>query len=339
MPVLAAASALSTVGVAWLVWKASDRMPDWVAVAAGSPLAARCIGVIAGGVAALGLLGAILLRTRPPAPAGSARRLHADQGGTAAIEMAFVFPLALMIFLIITQAALLFNANMVVHYAAFTAARMATVVVPMDINDETRNLVYGPDQGVSEKREMIRRGAVLALVPVSAKLDTPRGDDILPGGEESVHRAAQGALRYGEVSDADMPWWSRRVRKQYNYASTYTEIEIAAPDHWQDGDPDPDCPYRSYRETNEWTMWGWALEPWCSCYHRDLPIWDYYYWEDLDVTLSYQFLLEVPYASRFLGEKISVPGREGADFAARIQVRATLSNEGGPEIRAKDWTP
>lgn len=336
MPALGAASALSVAGLAWLVWKVSGGASQWASAAAGSPLAVRCIAVVGAGVAVLGLLAAVLLRARP-GPRPSARGFHTDQGGTAAIEMAFVLPLGLMVFLIVIQAALLFNANMVVHYAAFMAARMATVVVPMDINDEERNLVYGPDQGVSEKRERIRRAAVMALLPISAKLDMSRGSDVLPGWENDIDAAARQALRSGDLADADMPWWTGRVKRQYYYADAYTEIDIAPPDHWQDGDPDPDCPYRYSARTDEWTDWGWVMEPRCPYYHRDLPIWDYYYWEDLDVTMTYQFLLEVPYASRFLGHKVTVPGRSGTSYGTTIGVLATLSNEGGPELRAKDW--
>jgi len=350
---LGAASLLATGGIVWLAVTAFARAPQWAMAATVSPMAVRCIALIAGGMGVLGALVAVLVRSRRGARP-RARALHADQGGTAAIEMAFVFPLALMIFLTITQAALLFNGNMVVHYAAFAAARMATVVVPMDINDEYRNLVYGPQQGISEKREMIRRAAVLALVPISARLETPEygaGEEFLPGAEEMVEAEARKIMSLSEENES--PGWIRRVAEQYAYADGFcrvegqtvpvTQIELAPPDHWQDGNPDPDCPYRHHRR-DEWTMWGWDYEPYCPYYHRDLPIWDYWYWEYLDVTLTYQFLLEVPYASRFLGRKIDISGMDGGQYAAEIVVGAgpkgkahmgRLSNEGGPELRPK----
>ena len=354
LAVLAAASALAMVGIVALVVKAASRAPQWLTAAAASPLAVRCAVLMAGGVLVLGLLVALLVRVRPRLVA-SRRGLHVDQGGTAAIEMAFVFPLGLMIFLTVTQAALLFNANMVVHYAAFAAARMATVVVPMEINDESHNLVYSPDQGISQKREMIRRAAVRALVPISASLERTAagiGDDFLPGAEDMV--VAQTRQVMGLSESGETPGWLRRVAAQYAYADgmctrlgggasggssgssggsmPITMIELAPPDHWQDGNPDPDCPYRHHRR-DEWTQWGWDYEPYCPFCHRDLPIWDYWYWEMLDVKLTYQFLLEVPYASRFLGDEITVEGLEGRNFAAQIRVVGSLSNEGGPELR------
>jgi len=349
---LAGASLLATGGLVWLGVEAFGRAPEWARAAAASPLAVRCLVLMVGGTllggSLLGLLATAARLGRPGRRPGGRpwARLHADQGGTAAIEMALLFPFALMIFLTITQAALLFNANMVVHYAAYAAARMATVVVPMDINDEYRNLVYGPDQGISEKREMIRRAAVLALVPISARLETAvagEGDEFLPGAEAMVEAEARKIL--GLTPGDESPGWLRRVAAQYAYADGYcrleeegvvpiTQVDLAPPHHWRDGNPDPDCPYRHHRR-DEWTMWGWSYEPYCPYYHRDLPIWDYWHWEMLDVRVTYQFLLQVPYASRFLGRKIEVNGLRGGQYAAEIQVVQRLSNEGPPELRPR----
>jgi len=344
--ILGGGGLLATGGIVWLVIAARDHAPQWAAAAALSPLAVRCLVFIVGGMVILGGLGALLAAAaggRRPA----ARALHGDEGGTAAIEMALLFPFALMVFLTVTQAALLFNANMVVHYAAFSAARMATVVVPMEINDEYRNLVYGPNQGTSEKREMIRRAAVLALVPISARLTSSQmgeGDQFLPGAETDVQNEVQRVMSHSKW--ADNPGWLRRVAAQYAYADGYvtlrggrkpvTEIQLAPPDHWQDGNPDPDCPYRHHKREEDWYLqpeWWNAYEPFCPYYHRDLPIWDYWYWEMLDVKLTYRFLLQVPYAARFLGESAQVPGMKGKQFVEEIVVVGSLSNEGAPELR------
>jgi len=353
--VLGVAGALASVGIVWLAVTAFGRAPQWLAAAAVSPLAVRCIVLMVGGVGVLGLVAALLVAMRPrtkPAEGG----LHPDQGGTAAVEMTLLFPFALMIFLTVTQAALLFNANMVVHYAAFTAARMATVVVPMEIYDEGRNLVYGPDQGISEKREMIRRAAVLALVPISGQVRASgggAGEVSLPGAtpDKRVSDAVKGAMDLRDSSeDPDWGWgWPRRVRAQYAYADSLctkdgaempvTQLELAPPEHWKDGNPDPDCPYRHHRR-DEWTLWGWDYEPYCPYYHRDLPIWDFWYWEFLDVRVTYQFLLQIPFARRFLGDQITVPNldydvKKGRPYAAQIRVVGSLSNEGGPELWPK----
>jgi len=336
--ILAVAGLLSTGGIVWLAVKASGQMPEWARAGALSPLALRCLAIIVVGVILLAAVAMILLRVRRTGAAGP-RDFHADQRASAAIEMALLFPFALMIFLVIIQATLLFNANMVVHYSAFAAARMAVVVVPMNLGDinlgqEPSNLVWPcteDSQGPSEKIEMIRRAAVLALVPVSASLRSDAPDEMGQTVSDETHRV------FGQFSAKDQGWM-HRVKAQYDYANLYTKIELAKPAHWLDGDPDNDCPY-AYQRRDQWTNWGWTYVPYCSFYHSIPPIWDYWYWEDLHVRVTYPFLLEVPYASRFLGDPFQIPDRQGAQYASTIRVMVTLSNEGGPELQPKDYNP
>ena len=324
------AAAMATAATVWLAVQASARMPRWMDAAAASPLAVRCLVLIVVGTLALGLAAALVLRMR--LARGRPRFFHADQDGTAAVEMALLFPFALMIFLIITQAALLFNANMVVHYAAFAAARVATVVVPMEINEELSNLVYDPDLAsnpTSEKLERIRRAAVLALVPVSASLKVSA--DSLDQAAAVVHAQTQSA--FSGLGAADRPWF-RRIESQYQYANAYTKIELAKPEHWRSGNRDEGCSYRQYRR-GDWALSGWNYTAYCPFYPDRM---DYGYWEDLVVRTTYAFLLEVPYASRFLGEAVTLPDRSDKSYAATIRVMVTLSNEGGPELQPEDAT-
>ncbi|MGB2754716.1 MAG: TadE family protein, partial [Phycisphaerae bacterium] len=276
----------------------------------------------------------VLLRARG---AGGRRRtvgrkgIATDQGGTAAIEMTLLLPFALMIFLVITQAAILFNGNMVVHYSGFAASRVAIVVVPMEIGEELKNLVYNPDWAgnpPSEKLELIRRAAVLALVPVSGPLAEA---EAVPGAGGA--QAVEGQTRtLFSFFGSDDPWWFRRIQRQYNYANKFTTLTLARPGHWRDGNPDPDCPYRHhYRDA--WTQWGWSYVPYCPFHPERM---DYGYWEDLHLRIVYPFLLEVPVANRVMGEKFDLPGRQGNSYATEIKVISTLSNEGGPEVRPKD---
>ena len=328
--VLAAASALATAGIIWLVIKvAGGALHQGSLAVLKSPLAIWCLVLMGGGLLVLGLLVGLAIRLRPATAAGP-RAIHADQGGTAAIEMAFVFPLGLMIFMVITQAALLFNANMVTHYAAFCAARMAVVVVPMEIGSEGARLVWPctPDeQGPSEKLELMRRAAVLALLPICAELKEEVGDAT----GQAIHDQTKSLFTYAGGKDQ---WWFHRVQAQFAYGLAYTKIDLARPDHWQDGNPDNDCPSAaSKRDT--WTQWGWTYVPYCPYYHQSPSIWDFWWYEDLDVRVTYDYLLQVPYASRFMGDPISVPGREGQSYAARIKWVGTLSCEGGPELKLK----
>jgi len=336
--VLAAASLLATVGIVWLALRISKESAQWSA-AALDPLAIKCILLIVGGVLALALVTAVLIRLRT---VGVSRKIGGDQGGTAAIEMVLLMPFALMIFLTVIQTALVFNANMVVHYAAYCASRVAVVAVPLVHADEARNLVYPcteNDQGPSWKIELIRRAAVMALVPISSSMPTDSAsvDAIGPLLDQTTRSVFSKA-------GVDNPWWLHRTQEQYNYANAFTRISLAPPDHWQDKNPDNDCPYSSYKK-DTWGSNGWNLIPFCPYYNRvpGPPIWDFWYWEDLDVRLRYDFLLGVPYGGAIYaaladGKQITVPGRTGTTYAMEIMWVGTLSNEGGPEIRPKDAT-
>jgi len=329
--VLASASVAATAGTVWLAVQALEEAPDWVATAAASPLAVRCLVVIVAGLAVLGLLAALAVRAR--VALRLPRGFHADQGGTAAIEMAFVLPLALMVFLVITQSALVFNANMVVHYATYAAARVATVVVPMELDGWERwNLVSNPDVGTSaasQKLEMIRQGAVLALVPVSSR----QGADAAAMGGGSA-ASIDGATRsaFSALGGRDRAWF-KRIEAQHAYADAYTKIEIAKPEHWRGGNLDEGCPYRQTDWQHEWGEHGWESYSYCP-YHPDRM--DYHYFEDLHLRVTYQFLLEIPYAGRIFGQTMSLPGATGTKYATEIKVHVSLSNEGGWEVQPRD---
>jgi Flp pilus assembly pilin Flp len=338
--VLASASALATVGIVWLIVQASEGLPDWALMGSASPLALKCLAIILVGSAALVGLGLVMVRLRLRRPRG-VRNFRGDQGGTAAIEMALLLPFALMITLVIVQAALLFNANMVVHYAAFCAARMAVVTVPADytdIDDEAANRVNPPEIQPSDKLERIRRAAVMALIPISHSLNSDSGDPIGPAVQE------QSTSVFSKFGTQSQPWF-RDIKPQYDYANEYTKIDLTMPGHWLDGDPDGDCPYHAKIYLHDFNNWsaqsGFAFVWRCPGLHREPKpeIWDYWYWEDLHVKVTYPFLLSVPYASRFLGEETTLADGTAKQFTTTINVTVTLTNEGGPEIRPSDYQP
>jgi len=376
--VLAGASALATVGIVWLAVKTSCELPEWALAAGASPLAMRCLTIMAVGMVALGLALAILIRVRPRTRPAGFRGFNGDQGGTAAIEMAFVFPLGLMIFLLVIQAALVFNANMVVHYAAYAAARVAVVVVPLNLvlgNDpvfpEKRNWVRNPDVSSvekSDKLEMIRRAAVMAVMPISAKAASGTAPDTT---DISARVASEPTAAFKHLGVNDQrPWFYvgtkpsyqglfSRAKAQYDYANgeitttadgtiKVTQIELAKPWHWSHG-RDLHCPYVNSKSGVGDTWW----DPIYYCptvLDNDVPDarmdYDYDHWgwhdgmwhdEQLHVRLTYQFLMEIPYANRFMGDEVQVPGRTGKQYATQIQVDMTLSNEGELELKPLDY--
>jgi hypothetical protein len=348
MKVLAVVSLLATVGLVWLGFALKGQQSQWMAAAASSPVAVRCLAVMAGGVVLLALIVGVLIRLRRPGDAAP-RKMHSDQGGTAAFEMVMLLPFALMIFLTIIQAALLFNATMVVHYAAYCGARMASVVVPLGMGEETAKppLVWpctDDDQGPSAKIEMIRKAVVMALIPISASLPPDQASTDTLGA--MIDAQTQGAFGKG---GAKKPWWFNRIKSQYDYANAYTWVRLKCPDHWNKGSPDGSCPYGSSHRTGDWNAdtGTWATQPWCVYFHR-VPqnIWDFWYWEDLQVSVKYPYVLSVPFAGAaftklgFAGaQETTLPGPGGTPqtaYTMTIFWSIKISNEGGPELPPKD---
>jgi hypothetical protein len=134
------------------------------------------IGLVAGTAR-----GAILAVRRPRA---------LGQSGAAYAEFVIVVIPFLLMFFGLMQMALASLARVLVSYAAFTAARAAIVIVPMEpaevsnvkgaasstINDEQANKIgYGAntrtDFGISKKASLIRNAAAYAMIPASPSID------------------------------------------------------------------------------------------------------------------------------------------------------------------------
>ncbi len=328
---LAAVSVASLAGIAALAVLAAEALPEWARAAVVSGLGIKCALAVLVGLAAFGGVVAAMVRSGGAGRWARVGRFNADQDGTAALEMVILFPIGLMVLLIVTQSALLFNANVVVHYSAFSAARVATTVVPLEIGEETQNLVHNPDYGgnpPSVKLEMLRRAAVLAILPVAAYMETTgTGDGSI------VEDHTSGAFNaYGE----DEEDWFHRIQPQYAYADEFTTLDLAQPAHWRDGDPHADCPYH-HRRRGEWN----PLVPGQYDWVRFCPYWeermDYWWWEDLIVRVKHKFALQVPYAGALMKDadgEMEVAGEKV--YFTEIKAIGKLSNEGGRELRPED---
>lgn len=291
------------------------------------------------GVCSLILFAAVwgMLRMRSRSNTPRARGFMGDQNATVAISFALMFPLALLMVFVIVQAALMFNVNMVVNYSAYAAARSAIVWVPISMEPESQNLVMNPDFSgnlPSDKMPYVRRAAVLALIPISNRLDpvyAPSSDSGFSG-EDVLTQMQQVFGRSGKK----VPVWSRRVPEQYAYADAHTKVEIAMPHHWRDGNPDNDCPYNRTRgtgewEVNEWRGWYEVTESYCPFNDER---WDYASHEALELTVTYVYELTVPFASRILGKRFTrADGKRG--YGRQIQKTCIMNNEGPFELRPK----
>lgn len=378
MRVLAAASAAAMVGLVWLVVKAWGVQSSWALAALANPVGLAALLWLLGGMVFLGILVAVLIRLQPEKLHGHPRVLHGDQDGTATVEFVLLMPIGLLIVLVITQAALLFQANMVVNYAAFAAVREASVALSLDLPEEggtqsgKHNLVNNPDYplaGGSTKLDLIKRTACLALVPISGECDSPpdadssgsTSTDFMDPGGRAVAAATTAALQSPDATNTawqDMEarynystssWpWVGRVEKKYNYALRYTQITLAEPEHWRDGNPDNDCPYSNSKPITGYDNWNWDTGNYQetingTTYTNGIPFCphfaaqrDYYKWEELHLRVIYQFLLDVPYAGPLLGgTAASVPGITGTAWLAEIHATSSIMNEGGPDEKPK----
>lgn len=108
--------------------------------------------------AGLGLLVRIGLRESSRQPL---RQLHRNEaGGVQALSFVLTFPLFVWVMMLIVQVSQLMMGTIVVHYAAFAAARAAAVWIPARLgNTESENVING--------------GYVIAVDTVDGHRDTP----------------------------------------------------------------------------------------------------------------------------------------------------------------------
>jgi hypothetical protein len=156
------------------------------------------------------------------------RRLLPDVTGTATIEFALVLPMLLTLSMILAQTSMLMGGNLIVHYAAFAAARSAIVQIPYAYPGYPAN-TYTSAPG-TPKREAIFRTAVFALAPVGGK-----------GGGGGLGTINSGAYTdaltqfYGGMGMAPPPWISALAGDRVAYAAANTEIALLKADNT--GDP------------------------------------------------------------------------------------------------------
>ncbi len=207
--VLCAAAGLYAGGL-W--WSRTSGAP-WMARAMVSGSFLRAAAVFLGSIVLLGGLGVLLTRRRR-------RPVRGAEAGGVLIEFVAVIPILLMLVLILVQSSLLMGGNICVHYAAFCAARSAIVTIPIDADNEPRNVMLASE--LSQKFERIKHAAVMAVLPISA-------------GAEEVQQADAGTLTDGlkqlfEDYGEDPPGWlDERLRRKLQYARDYTNVTIAPP--------------------------------------------------------------------------------------------------------------
>lgn len=145
------------------------------------------------------------------------------QRGSATLEFAMVFPLVLGLVLVMLQTALVMGGQLFVHYAAFAATRSAIVHIPADRPGEGHNeIVIGATEPDS-KFAIIRRAAVLAVMPVSGEWSADASE-----GEPIDTQALTEALADYFHAHGQMPprWITDKVPARLRYAQANTEITL-----------------------------------------------------------------------------------------------------------------
>jgi hypothetical protein len=196
--------------------------------------------------------------------------LHRDEfGSVQSLSFVLTVPIFIMLVLLAVQITQLMIGQIVVHFAAFAAARSATVWIPARVGSDVetsgenriglaRNLLQNGAGGelyqISPgglKFEKIRQAAALACVPIapSHKLGLASGDQLT----QSL-QATYAALSPTAASNPKIP---QRLANKWAYATATTGIQIYVfhrrygPGNWDEPPlqnyypPDPDAYYKA----------------------------------------------------------------------------------------------
>jgi hypothetical protein len=162
------------------------------------------------------------------------RPVFAEQG-TTELEFALALPIFLVSVLVTVQVAMMVNANLVVDYAAFAAARSAAVWIPRDTGEEPRNAVAPARRsGMSGKWRHIRAAGTMACMPISPRISSFRfGFATSPGAMDlSGDALAQLAAKAEVQPDTGVNWLrlGADAVNKWVYAVNYTQVELVDDD-------------------------------------------------------------------------------------------------------------
>lgn len=259
------------------------------------------------------------------------RAVHAnEQGAVQSLSFVLTVPIFVMVMMLIVQISQLMIGIMVVHYAAFAAARAAVVWIPADTGGEegeNRISSYLPGNGASipgngqqytilpgsPKYDKIKMAAILACMPLAPSRDlglNPAGDE-----RDALHKVYRG-LDPGYDTNDRVP---ARIDNKFAYAQEATQIEL----HFLHKDDGIEPPL---------AQWLVPHDPF-EFYPSEVG------WQDpIQVTVTHQFAL-LPGPGRLLARRetsydgstdevaASIFSRRGV-YVRELSATATLGNEG-----------
>jgi hypothetical protein len=195
---------------------------------------------------------------------------RSEEGGVQSVSFILTIPFFIMLVMFIVQISQLMTGLMVVHYAAFAAARSAQVWIPASASwqgngvpanqfpqsvDVGQTIVIDGSQmlgGLDLKREKIFTAAVLACAPIAPSKNVGPGNGGLMLSETNAVQKAYGLLDPTSAANPLIP--ARLANKiQYSAANTFVTLTITdrssgPPQNYQTYNPQghPQVPYRPY---------------------------------------------------------------------------------------------
>lgn len=277
-------------------------------------------------------------------------QLHADEGGSAqSLSFVLTLPLFVMVLLLIVQVSQIMIGTVVVHYAAYAAARSATVWIPAGVSAlEPENCIsiyfpdseapdqhfpildpdaenYGPAEGGvtysvvpgSPKYEKIRAAAVTACMPIA-----PSRDLGLPlpasaaGGADILKRLYAGMVPASTGNDRV----GRRIENKLAYALDNTEMEL-----------------RFFHKNSEPPLVPYYIEPDIEEFRPN----ELGFQDQLTITVHHDMAL-LPGPGRLLARSEPRPGRidevaeqireDAGVYKRRLSASATITIEGEKSV-------
>jgi hypothetical protein len=271
------------------------------------PLAVALLAVVCA-------LGIVVRWFRAGAPRPVWALVRDEQGGVQSLAFVLTVPIFIMLMLLAVQITQLMIGMIVVHYAAYAAARSATVWVParMESTGELENRIgyrgdpigiefngeiYQITPGDSLKFEQIRRAAALACVPIAPSRDLGMGSS--GDGTDVALVSAFAALSPTAASNSRVP---QRLRNKWAYANQATTISMRTF-------------HRRYGQTSEY-------------------IWDEPPLEDLN-----PFSLEAPYKLNEIGWRDQIRVTVNHQFALLPGPGRLLARQANESVRADTVSP
>lgn len=260
--------------------------------------------------------------------AGRLKRLHVDQtGGVQSLSFVLVLPMFITVMLFIVQLSQVLIGTIVVHYAAFAAARSAAVWIPARLEpyDSRHNgyfdtsgpylrenqtgpflSVVGQGQGgtiyriqsPTPKLNRIQTAAVLACLPICPSRSVVSGGAVHPANQmvQSLYAALA-------PQAATNPQVTVRLRNKLAYSMTATTVELTFL-HREDEPPLGPYRVRSRDNRDYLTFYNWEVG-----------------WQDpITVRVTHQFAL-LPGPGRFLSRRATSPSGQPDLLAPKISRR------------------